>query len=183
MGERAVAQEASANADRRAAGSREARSERGLRLGGFIYGTILTLSVIVAGARAFPHSPSHIAAVVAITSLVFWIAHVYAHALGHSVAHEERISFDELKVLARREASMIQAAVPPVVALLLGAVGLVRESVAIWAALAAGLVVLGVQGVVVARIERLGWLATTVVITLNLALGLSLVALKLFLSH
>jgi hypothetical protein len=86
-------------------------------------------------------------------------------------------------VLARREASMIQAAVPPVVALLLGAVGLVRESVAIWAAFAAGLVILGVQGIVVARIERLGWVATTVVITLNLALGLSLVALKLFLSH
>lgn len=139
--------------------------------------------MIVAGARGFPHSPSHIAAVVAITSLVFWVAHVYAHALGHSVAHEERISFAELKVIGRREASMILAAVPPVVVLLLGAVGLVSESVAIWAAVIAGLVVLGLQGLYVARIERLGWLATSVVVTANLALGLVLVALKLLLSH
>jgi len=183
VGERAIADAASADADRSAAGSVEARAERGLRLGGFVYGTILTLSVIVAGARGFPHSPSHIAAVVAITSLVFWIAHVYAHALGHSVAHEERISFGELKVISRREASMILAAVPPVVALLLGAIGLVGESVAIWAAFIAGLVVLGAQGLVVARIERLGLLATTLVVTANLALGLILVALKLFASH
>jgi hypothetical protein len=159
------------------------RVERGLRLGGFIYGTILALSVIVAGARAFPHSPSHIAAVVAVTCLVFWIAHVYAHALGHSVAQEERISFAELKVISRREASMILAAVPPVLALLLGSIGLVRESVAIWAAFIAGLVVLGAQGLVVARIERFGWLGTIVLVAMNLALGLSLVALKLFIGH
>jgi hypothetical protein len=183
MGERTVAGTASPGADRPAAAPRAERVERGLRLSGFIYGTILTLSVIVAGARGFPHSPSHIAAVVAITSAVFWIAHVYAHAVGHSVAHEERIAFSELKLIARREASMIGAAVPPVVALLLGALGLVRESVAIWAAFTAGLVVLGAQGLVVARIERLGWLATTVVVTANVALGLSLVALKLFINH
>jgi hypothetical protein len=183
MGERVVAGTASAGADGRAAASGEARFERGLKLGGYIYGTILTLSVIVAGARGFPHSPTHIAVVVAITSLVFWIAHVYSHALGHSVAHEERISFPELKAIARRESAMIQAAVPPVVALLLGAVGLVRESVAIWAAFGVGLVILGAQGVVVARIERLGLLATAVVVAANLALGLVLVALKLLTSH
>jgi hypothetical protein len=46
-----------------------------------------------------------------------------------------------------------------------------------------GLVVLGVQGVVFARVERLGLLATATVVVGNLGLGLLLVALKLVLTH
>ena len=167
----------------RRTGSRVSRAEFGLRLGGFIYGTIVALSVIVAGGRGYPHSPVRIAVLVAVTCTVFWIAHVYAHALGHTVAHGERISLGELKTIARREASIIQAAVPPMVALLLGAVGLVRESVAIWAAFVLGLAVLGIEGLIVARVERLGWFATTLVVAANLALGLFLVALKIFVGH
>ena len=58
--------------------SRVARTRLGQRLSGFIYGTIIALSVIVAGARAYPHSAGHIAVLVAVTCAVFWIAHVYA---------------------------------------------------------------------------------------------------------
>jgi hypothetical protein len=91
----------------------------GQRLAGFVYGTILTLSVIVAGARAYPHSAGHIAALVAVTCAVFWIAHVYAHGLGHGVAHGEHLTLRELRMIARREGSIVEAAVPPVLALLL----------------------------------------------------------------
>jgi hypothetical protein len=68
----------------------------GERLGGFIYGTIVALSVVVAGAKAYPDGPGHVAALVAVTCLVFWIAHVYAHALGHSAALGEHLSLAEL---------------------------------------------------------------------------------------
>src|SRR5262249_19004441 len=61
------------------------RAAMGERLGGFIYGTIVALSVIVAGARAYPHGAGHIAALVIVTNVVFWLAHVYAHGLAHSV--------------------------------------------------------------------------------------------------
>ena len=166
-----------------AAAARLARAELGRRLSGFIYGTIVALSVIVAGAIAYPHSPMRIAVLVSVTCAVFWTAHVYADALGDSVAQGERISFDELKRIARREGSIIEAAIPPVVALLVGAAGLVRESVAIWAAFILGVIVLGAEGFVVARVERLGWFATTLVVAANLVLGLFLVALKLFLNH
>jgi hypothetical protein len=47
------------------------RAAAGERLGGFIYGTILVLAVLVAGARAYPHASGHIAALVAVTSAVF----------------------------------------------------------------------------------------------------------------
>ena len=40
-----------------------------------------------------------------------------------------------------------------------------------------------VSGLVFARVERLGWLATLVVVALNVALGIALVALKLFVTH
>ena len=123
---------------------------------GFIYGTIIVLSVVVAGSKAYPHEPGHVAVLALVTAFVFWIAHVYAHALGHSVAHDERISLDELKYIARREASMIEAALPPAGALLLAVVGVLSTRAAVWAALGLGLAVLAVQGIAFARLERLG---------------------------
>jgi archaellum biogenesis protein FlaJ (TadC family) len=160
-----------------------ARTELGERLAGFVYGTIVVLSVIVAGARDYGHEPGHIASLVALTCVVFWLAHVYAHALGDTLAHGERIDGKELRKIARREASIIEAAVPPVIALLLGTTGLLREQTALWLAFVLALVVLGAQGVVYARVERLAWLGTVSVVAANVALGLVLVALKLLLTH
>ncbi len=155
----------------------------GERVGGFIYGTIVALSMIVAGARAYPHSPGHIAVLVAVTCVIFWLTHVYAHGLGHAVAREEHLTLAELGHIARREGSVVEAAVPPVVVLLLGAVGILSTSSAAWLAFGTGLVVLVAQGLVFARVERLGPLATLAVAAANLGLGLLLAALKLFVTH
>jgi len=166
-----------------AAPSRVRLSARGERLAGFIYGTIVALSMLVAGARAYPHRPGPIAVLVAATSATFWLAHVYAHALGHSVSHSEHLSRAELRHIARRESSIIEAAVPPVGALLLGPVGILATDSAIWLAFGLGLLVLGLQGLQFARIERLGRTGTLAVVTANLGLGLLIVALKLALTH
>src|SRR6476659_1835973 len=159
--------------------SSEARSAAGQRLAGFIYGTIIALSVLVAGARAFPGSPARIAVLVAATCATFWLAHVYAHGL----AHREHLSLGEIRHIARREWSIVEAAAPLVLVLLLGAVGILSESVAVWAAFAVGLVVLAVEALVFARVEDLRWPATLLVLAMNLGLGLALVALKLALAH
>ena len=163
--------------------TRLGRTGIGERLAGFVYGTIVVLAVLVAGARAFPDDAGRIAAMVAVTSVVLWIAHVYAHSLAHSVARDERVSLAELRLIARREGSLVEAAVPPVVALLLGAVGAVSTNTAVWIAFGLGLVVLAVQGVVFARVERLGWPAMFLVVAANLGLGLALAAVKVFLTH
>ena len=159
------------------------RAAMGERLGGFIYGTIVVLSVVIAGGKAYPTDPGHIAWFVAVTIVVFWLAHVYAHGLAHSVSHDEHLSFAELRRIAHREASLLEAAVPSVVALLAGALGLISENAAIWLALALGLVVLAAQGFLFARAERLAWLGTLVVVALNLGFGILLIALKLVVSH
>ena len=163
--------------------SRLARAHTGERLAGFIYGTIVVLSVIVAGAKAYPHSPEHIAVVEAVTVVVFWLAHVYAHGVGDSVARSKRLSAPELLHIARREGSIVEAAVPPIVALLLGGLGVLSTAASIWLAFGLGLGVLAVQGLTFARAERLGLLATCAVVAANLGLGVLLVALKLFVSH
>jgi hypothetical protein len=163
--------------------ARPRRPAIGERLAGFIYGTIVVLAVLVAGARAFPDDPGRIAATVVVTSFVFWLAHVYAHGLSYSVAHDTHLSFTELRRIARREGSVVEAAVPPLAALLLGVFGVVSTSAAVWIAFGFGLVVLGVQGIVFARIERLGWPATLLVVAANLCLGLALVSLKVFVTH
>jgi hypothetical protein len=155
----------------------------GERLGGFIYGTILVLSVVIAGAKAYPHKTGHIAALVLVTSVVFWLAHVYAHSVGRAVAEDEHLSLAEFGHIAHREASIVEAAVPPFVALLLGAIGLISDNAAIWGALGLGLVVLGAQGFAVARIERMGFVGTLLVVAGNAAIGFLLIAVKLALSH
>jgi hypothetical protein len=155
----------------------------GERAAGFIYGTIIVLAVIVAGARAYPHASGHIAALVAVTATALWLGHVYAHGLGQSVALDRRISLAELRHIARREGSIIEAALPPIGALLLGAFGAVSTRVAVWAAFALGLLVLAAEGMAIARAERLGWLGTLAVVAANLSFGVLLVGLKLLLTH
>jgi hypothetical protein len=159
------------------------RAAQGERLGGFVYGTIVVLAVVVAGSKTYPHSAGNIAVLVVVTSIVFWLAHVYAHGIAHSVARDRHLSLAALGTIARREGSLVEAAVPPAVALTLGALGVISTQAAVWAALALGLLVLAAQGVVVARIERLGVLGTVGLVAANLALGLVLVGLKLLVSH
>src|SRR6266576_3570628 len=157
--------------------ARLARAAEGERLGGFIYGTVVALAVVVAGARAYPHAAGKIAVLVAATSVAFWLSHVYAHALAHSVASDQHFSFGELRRIARREGSIIEAALP------LGALGVISTQVAVWAAFSLGLVVLAAEGVTVARVERLGPLATLAVVAGNVSLGVLLVGLKLVVTH
>jgi hypothetical protein len=157
-----------------------AGGERGI--GGTVYGTILTLAVIVAGA-AEHGGPRELLALVATTATVIWLAHVYAHGLGESIEEGHRLTWREFATIAGRERSILLAAALPTLFLLLGAIGLMRESRAVWLALAVGLAALAVQGARYARVERLGALGTALVVSANVALGLLVVALKVAFSH
>ena len=77
----------------------------------------------------------------------------------------------------------MEAALPPLAALLLGAFGVVSTETAVWIAFGFGLAVLMAEGVVFARIERLGWAATLLIVVANLGFGVALVGLKLLLTH
>jgi hypothetical protein len=108
---------------------------------------------------------------------------VYAHGVADSISREEHISLPDLRRMARREGAIVEATLPPVVALLLGAVGVLSTDAAVWLAFVLGLAVLAIEGVVVARVERFGALGTMVMVAANLTLGLALVVLKLVVAH
>ena len=58
----------------------------------------------------------------------------------------------------------MEAALPPLGALVLGVFGLISTRAAVWLAFGLGLAVLAVQGVVFARVERLGRFGTLAVV-------------------
>src|SRR3954447_8623090 len=123
----------------------------GERLGGYIYGTIVVLATVVAGAEAYRKEAGHIVAIVLMTTFVFWLADVYAHAVAHSVSAGKRISGEELLHVAHRESSIIEAAVLPVIMLVLGKLDVVSVHAAVWLAIGCGLAVLVAQGARYAR--------------------------------
>ena len=81
-----------------------------------------------------------------MTVLVLWIAHVYAHTLAESLERGRRLDRAELVSVARRELAIPAAAVAPVAALVLAALGVLGEQTAVWLALGIGVVTLSVQG-------------------------------------
>jgi hypothetical protein len=147
-----------------------------------VYGTIVVMAALTA-AYASSRDASQTAAIVSSTALVLWVAHVYAHGLSESIVLSRRMTREELVTLVRRERGILLAAIVPTGALVLGAIGLFRESTAVWIALGVGLLTLAAEGVRFARLERLGRLGTLVVTSLNVGLGLLVVALKIAVAH
>ena len=151
-------------------------------IAGTVYGTIVVMGALVAGSKGEPDL-ARLGAIVTGTVLVLWVAHVYSHALGETITRGRRMDREELIDVARRELAIPLAAVAPLVVLVLGALGVLRETTAIWIALLIGLVTLAVGGLAYARIERLGGGGTLAVVAVNLAFGLVLVGLKAALAH
>lgn len=151
-------------------------------IGGTVYGTVLALATLTAGAAAGQH-PKQLLFLVATTSGAIWVAHVYSHGLGESIERGHRLDRAELSGIAAKELPILLAAAAPTATLVLGAVGLVEESTDIWLAFGVGLAALAVQGLRYARVERLGGLGMTAVVAANLALGLLVVALKVVVNH
>jgi hypothetical protein len=152
-------------------------------IAGTVYGGIVLLTSLTASAAAHKNDLWRLVVAVTVSVLVFWIAHLYSDALGESVTRGRRLTLADVREIAVHELAIPVAAVAPVFILILGAVGVLADNVAIWLALGAGVLTLGAQGVRYARLERLGPLATTWIILANLSLGLIIVIAKLLVLH
>jgi len=155
--------------------------DRGDNLAGAIYGTILVTSIVAAADSSDAIWQS--LGIVEVTVIVFWLAHVYAHALAWSLDSNERFSRRGLRPIARKEWPLLQAAVVPSLALLAGGFGLIATNTAYWIAIGYGVVMLVSWGLIVARQERLSFVATCAVVTANAFFGLVIVLLKEFVNH
>ena len=151
-------------------------------IAGTVYGTVVVIATITAAYGTEKH-PWKLATIVIATAVVLWIAHIYAHGLSESVHLNRRLRRDELAGVLRGELGILLAAVPPTTALILGAIGVFKESTAVWLAIGVGLGTLTFQGVRFARLERLGPLGTALAMGANLALGMCIVLLKVIVAH
>jgi hypothetical protein len=152
-------------------------------IAGTVYGTIIVMSIIAAGAHAYENDLWRLVVLAAGSAVVLWLAHVYSHALGESLSVGRRVTVEEVASIARREFAVIAAAIIPLVAVALGATDLVAHRTAVQLALWLGVAVLAAQGIRYARLERLSPTSTIVTIGLNLAIGLALVALEVLIAH
>jgi hypothetical protein len=152
-------------------------------IAGTVYGTIVIMAALTAGRSAYHGDLTRLIGVVVSTAVIFWIAHVYAHGLAESASLGKRLNGAEIVNIARHEHSILLAAILPTAALVLGALGVFRDATAIWLAIGAGAATLAAQGIRYARVERLSLLGTTVAVGVNVALGLGIVAVKVFLAH
>ena len=152
------------------------------RIAGTIYGTILVMAVLAAGADSSAIDAWELDVLMVSTVVVLWAAHVYAHAIAESLTSEKRLNRRIVSDVAGRESSIVLAGAVPGLVLLLGVLGLYSDSTAVSIALGVCMLTLGVQGVRYARMARLSAPATAVFVMLNLTLGLVIVSLKVTLA-
>lgn len=150
---------------------------------GAIYGSLLAASVVAGtGPGHQPPEPGQLTALLLATGVVFWLAHVYAHLVGEK-SSRALVSLQEFRVCAKREWPIVQAAVPPAAAVVIGAFLGLSDAGAAWLALA---VAVGSQlGWALYVAAKAGATRSRLVVAgvVNLILGLLIVLLKAALTH
>ena len=156
---------------------------KGARIAGGIYGTLLVTSV-VAGLSVDPAiGPLEGLVAAVVTSLVFWLAHVYADLVALRLETGVPVSRASAAEVLGREWPMVQAVWPAAVMLFLGWVGVFDRATAYWLAVGAGVVAMTLWGVTYARKEGARWRGVMLSAAVNVALGLVIVTLKVLVGH
>ena len=146
---------------------------------GAIYGTIAATAVIGASVRHQP--PGRILALTVATLAILWLAHVYAEALSHHLRGATRPRWAIVVAAMVEERPMLVAPALSLLLLLLGAVDLLDEHVAVNLALWAGVAQLVGWGVTYARRQGWDWPPSLVAGVVNGAFGVVIIALEVFL--
>ncbi|NTW40225.1 MAG: hypothetical protein HGA44_10130 [Cellulomonadaceae bacterium] len=155
----------------------EALASRAHHLAGAIYGTILATTV-VAGAGHDPDVIDRTAVIVAGTSLVFWVAHVYSLWVAARLVLARPLDRREIVSVVIAEWPMLQSSWPILVSLGLGAVGVLDRSTAIDLAMLVGIGALFAYGALIGRREQGGWPRVLLNALVCGAFGIAILALK-----
>ena len=145
-------------------------------LAGSLYGTVLVTSVLA----TFDGSErvGFVIAAVLVTTVVFELAHAWANALAESGAARRHLDTHTLGRSIRHEASIVEAALPATLVLLLAAVGLYSTGTALWVAALLNLGLLFTWGVGLGQLAGGTSLQALVAGLGSASLGLVLIALK-----
>ncbi len=142
-----------------------------------IYGTILVAAVVAA--EDPDHTESYeIALTVAVTVMVFWLAHGYSRVVSGRLSTGTKPSLGEVRAALAEHWPIVQAAVPPMAALGIAVAEGASVVGAQDAALGTSVVLLAIWGTVAGRACRLtGW-RLVVYACSSAALGLVMIVLE-----
>jgi hypothetical protein len=113
------------------------------------------------------------------TAFVFFLAHVYASIVARGFARPA-MAIRLVKEESKREWPMVQGALIPAAVMLLAPLGIISEEEASYFAVWTGVAMLFGAGLVSGNKEDLGWGRSLVIGSINAAIGLLIVALKIF---
>ena len=143
-----------------------------------IYGLILATSVIAVSREYESANAGLIGVTVLVTSVVFWLAHVYARVLARSITQHRWLNRSEVREVLHHDWPLVEVTVPLLLVLALGVVDAVPDKAAILAATLAALVELGAAGGSAARRSGAGLRATIVSAVIAVMLGSAIILLK-----
>jgi hypothetical protein len=121
-------------------------------LSGSVYGTILASSIIVALSYKQHGNGWVMLGALAITELVFGLAHAWSELLAASQARGGLPTFVDLLHALRHEWPVLQASWPAIIALLLAALGIFSSNTGVNVALTVNAVILFLWGLALARL-------------------------------
>lgn len=149
------------------------------RLAGAVYGTILATTVVVS-VQGHDDPVRTAIAIVLVTSMVFYSAHVYSRVIARRMVVRHRLGWPVVIQIARDEWPMLQSSVVVLVPLALGLFGVVDPTEALWLAMASGVAALFTYGIVIGVREDGGWRHITLSALTTGSFGLVILALKVF---
>ena len=143
-----------------------------------VYGLILATAVIAISRESDPSDAGQAALNMLVTALVFWLTHVYARLLGTAVSHDRGLTRADVARAAREDWALVEVAIPLVLVLGLGAIGVMPERAALVAATVLALVELAATGAYAAIRHGARPGATLLSAAFALTMGLLVVLLK-----
>jgi len=145
---------------------------------GAIYGTIVATAVIAGLSEDDEVSSTDMVLGTLGTTIVFWVAHVYARILGERAQRRTRPTSEQVRAVARTEWPMVESGALIAAPALLAALGVWSRDFGANLAVALGVAILFGIGILFARREGVGWLGALLAGTINGLLGALIVVLK-----
>lgn len=145
---------------------------------GAIEGTIIATAVVAGLDEADTVQPGRALWILLATGTFFWVAHVYADLLADRIKGHHRMSRDAVRAVISREWPLLLSSFVLAVPLALGAVGALRDGIALDVSWLLGVAALVGWGIVFSRKEGHGFTGVIGAAALNAAVGLLIVGFK-----
>jgi len=158
------------------------------RLGGLlvseeaVYGLILVAGMVIVGSENSDEAWETMLTVL-ITVLVFFAAHVYAGTLSRTADGRGATIARSLRGAIHHSIGLLIVAVPPLAVLVMGASGLMDSEAAVWLALLITLILLVIDGWLMAAARTASFWTRVLGAVISGAFGAVLILLKVLIHH